>query len=190
MRKKKGYRWTTITMRDFMHWCVDQNGKTSCTFSIEKKHLHMPKTTTLLSSTIGKKTVPSNKVGPTIQERFKEAIGRRHHQILHDMNQPQKQGHWSWFLFPLLQDPDLKPSSGTQQYYLSGEEEMKEYLQSPGIQPYYEEMFRFLSRKGKDKIRSWLGADYYKMRTHIEQFKPVASALKMQKLVKIYEKLM
>lgn len=168
---------------------ADPSGKTLCTLPISMTPCNgLPKTTSLSSGNEEQMGACLSKARPSVEERFLEAIRRRRADVVRDYNHPIKEGHWSWFLFPLLRDPFCRPSMGTELYYLYDDAEIVDYLRSPSLMVYYEEMMRFLLLK-KD-MRSWLGGtDYYKLLTHMVQFEPVARKHNCVQVIQLYENL-
>ena len=140
--------------------------------------------------------------GAGVGDKFVEAIERRQDVIQKDYKSKKKEGHWSWFLFPLLVEEGQTPSAGTAQYYLQDENEIEDYLTDPAVQRHYSEALNFLSdlvRKGKQQrrpmdydqsLKAWLGGqDYLKVIKHISQFAPVARRLKMTDILSLYRKI-
>lgn len=133
---------------------------------------------------------------------FVEAIERKYDAIQSDYRSNKKEGHWSWFLFPLLRESGQTPSAGTSRYYLDGEQEIAAYLNDDAVRKYYKEALEFLAslvRKGKamrrpmsydQSLKGWLGGqDYHKVVKHISQFRPVAQRLHMTELLRLYNQI-
>lgn len=134
---------------------------------------------------------------------FVEAIERKYDQIQNDYAGRKKEGHWSWFLFPLLREEGQTPSAGTAKYYLDGEQEIEEYLKDDQVRKYYKEALEFLSKlvkKGMSQrrpmaydqsLKAWLGGtDFHKVVKHIEQFKPIAQKLHMSEILRLYKQIL
>lgn len=117
-------------------------------------------------------------------DRWARAIEDRYEIISRDYRDLFKQGHWSWFLFPILH-------SGRDGCVLTHRGEIRDLLSDAEYRSYYIEflgiMEHIVADEGMSGVLSYLGpVDYKKLCRHIDEFYEEAATLQMNEIVRYY----
>src|ERR1051325_3915875 len=89
-------------------------------------------------------------------QRFVEAQDPVFNQVLSELQQGRKRGHWMWFIFPQL--AGLGHSSMASKFAISSREEGQAYLNHPILGPRLRECSRFVNRVEGRSIQQIFGS--------------------------------